>query len=144
MFGVIEYTYSSAELQSVYFITPNSVSVFYNPKQLTGLHRWRWRAILHFPHYQIVSCHSWDTCWRRGVLLLCRVTVRLPASNKCPSYDIKQSDIEGNAEQPFITMTFLVPSGWSGSTWSGPIYGSNRTVWHLNCANKWLIRSWNL
>ena len=37
----------------------------------------------------------------------------------------------GNMEYPFIAPRFTWPQ--SGSTWEDPIYGSNRTVWILNC-----------
>ena len=39
----------------------------------------------------------------------------------------------GNAEYPFIAMIPWSNLTQSSSTWYGPIYGSNRTVWHLNC-----------
>ena len=54
--------------------------------------------------------------------------------NKRPGYDIKQSD--GNlrtVEYPFIAIALRSTLTQSGGTWKGPIYGSTRTVWHLNC-----------
>ena len=38
----------------------------------------------------------------------------------------------GNAEYSFIAIAPRFTLAWSGSIWQGPIYGSNRTVWHLN------------
>ena len=45
--------------------------------------------------------------------------VRSPSPNECPVYDIRPSKDEAQLAR-------------SGSTWKGPVYGSNRTVWHLN------------
>ena len=39
----------------------------------------------------------------------------------------------GNMEYSFIAIALRYTLTWSGNTWQGPIYGSNRTVWHLNC-----------
>ena len=38
----------------------------------------------------------------------------------------------GNAEYPLIATAFRFTLARSGNTWKGPIYGSNRIVWHLN------------
>ena len=38
-----------------------------------------------------------------------------------------------NVEYPFIASASRSTLTWSGSTWQGPIYGSNKSVWHLNC-----------
>ena len=38
-----------------------------------------------------------------------------------------------NAEYRFIAITSTSTLARRGSTWLGPIYRSNRTVWHLNC-----------
>ena len=37
-----------------------------------------------------------------------------------------------NVEHSFIATTFRSTLTRSGSTWQAPIYGSNRTIWHLN------------
>ena len=58
--------------------------------------------------------------------------------------DIKQSDGEVpiNLElwimwsTPFFSIAFRFTLGKGGSTKYGPIYGSNRTVWHLNCVQR--------
>ena len=39
----------------------------------------------------------------------------------------------GNMEYLFITIAPRFTLARRGSTWKDPIYGSNRTVWHLNC-----------
>ena len=39
----------------------------------------------------------------------------------------------GNAEYPFIAIAPRSTLAQSSSIWKGPIYGSNRTVWHSNC-----------
>ena len=39
----------------------------------------------------------------------------------------------GNAEYPFIAVVPRSTLAWSVSTWKGPIYGSNRSVWYSNC-----------
>ena len=55
--------------------------------------------------------------------------------NKCPGYHTKQSD----GEAPGMQSTPSLPSlpgpllPRVNSTWQGPLYGSNRTVWHSNC-----------
>ena len=79
---------------------------------------------------------SWGCRIRR--LRLCR-GVRLPP-NKCPGYDTKQSD----GEAPVLLELCGMQSAPSlpllpGPLWArvvapdmGPIYKSNRTVWHLN------------
>ena len=64
---------------------------------------------------------------RIHLLYLCR-----GIRNECPEYDIKQSNGEAYAEYPFIAITPMSTLTWSGSTWQDPMYGSNRTVWHLN------------
>ena len=38
----------------------------------------------------------------------------------------------GNVEYPFIAIALGTTLAQNGSTWKGPIYGSNRSVWHLN------------
>ena len=60
--------------------------------------------------------------------------------NECPWYDAKLHLMVrlkpwnlGNVEYPFIAKTPSSTLIRSGSTWWDPIYGSNRTVWHLNC-----------
>ena len=79
-------------------------------------------------------------------LHLCR-EVRLPQWVSC--YDTKQSDGEGLVMLELWGM-LSTPSLLSllGSLWSGviapdrgPIYGSNRTVWHLNCVLRlnWVV-----
>ena len=46
-----------------------------------------------------------------------------------PGYDFKQSDVEAPVmlEHLFIGITPKSTRTWSGSTWLGSIYGSNRT-----------------
>ena len=39
----------------------------------------------------------------------------------------------GNPEYPFIAIARRSTLFWSGSNWLGTTYGSNRTVWYLNC-----------
>ena len=36
----------------------------------------------------------------------------------------------GKAEYPFLAIVLRSTQDQSGSTWQGPIYGSNRIVWH--------------
>ena len=38
----------------------------------------------------------------------------------------------GNMKYPFIAIAPRSTLAQSGSIWLGPIYGSNRTVWHFN------------
>ena len=47
----------------------------------------------------------------------------------------------GNVEYPFIAITSRSTLARNVSTWKGPIYDSNRTVWHLNCVqtNEWMF-----
>ena len=45
----------------------------------------------------------------------------------------------GNAEYLFVAIDLRSTLAQSGSTWLGPIIGSNRTVWHLNCV---LMLNW--
>ena len=87
-------------------------------------------------------------------------------TNKCPGYDIKQSDGKVAVMLDLwvmqSTLFFAIAPrstlAQSGSTWLGPIYGLKRTIWHLNwvqmndsfyielfeisrfdqCVNKWL------
>ena len=42
----------------------------------------------------------------------------------------------GNVDPPFIAIAPRFTIARSGSKWLGPIYGSNRTLWHLNWAKK--------
>ena len=59
--------------------------------------------------------------------------------NECPVPDTEQSDVEapvlqevlGNSGFQFIAITPRSTLTQSGNTWLGPIYGSNRTIWHL-------------
>ena len=59
----------------------------------------------------------------------CMSAERQDTPKECPRYDIKQSDDElpGNEEYLFIAIAPRSTLAWSGSTWYGPIYGSNRT-----------------
>ena len=63
------------------------------------------------------------------------------SSNECPWYDTKQSNGEASVMLKFWKM-WSIPSlpSLPGPLWpgvvapnKGPIYGSNWTVWHLNC-----------
>ena len=49
----------------------------------------------------------------------------------------------GNVEYLFIAIAPRSTLAWSGSTWYGPIHGSDRTVSHLNCVLmlNWIV--WN-
>ena len=64
----------------------------------------------------------------------------IPPPNRCPGYDIKQSDGKtpalgdlGNVKYPFIAIAPRSTLTRSVSSWKGPVYGSNRTKY----ANKW-------
>ena len=64
-------------------------------------------------------------------------TASLPGirpQNKYLGYNIKLSNtgVLENAEYPFIAITPRFTLVRSGNTWNGPIYGLNRTIWHLN------------
>ena len=45
-------------------------------------------------------------------------------------------ELRDNAEYPFIVRTPGSTLAHSSSTWQKPIYGSNKTVWHLNSVQK--------
>ena len=55
-------------------------------------------------------------------------------ANECPVYDAKnaRAPVMGNVEYPFIAITRRSILAWRSSTWKDPIYGSNRTDWHIN------------
>ena len=60
---------------------------------------------------------------------------------ECPGHDIKQSDgfqlgYLGNVEYPFIAIATRSTLAQSGSSWFGPIYGSNRTIWIIKRDDK--------
>ena len=59
-----------------------------------------------------------------------------PRPNECTDYDIKQSDGDtgalGNAVYLFVAITPRSILTWRCRTESGPIFRSNRTVWHSN------------
>ena len=67
-----------------------------------------------------------------------------PNPNECPDYDTNSDTIWlrwwgssnakalGNVEYPFIVITSRSTLSQGGRTWKSLIYGSNRTVWHLN------------
>ena len=71
-------------------------------------------------------------------LHLCSWCILYKLPNKCPVYDTKQSDGETSVMLDIWGM-WSIPSSPSFlgplccSTWLGPIFGSNRTVWHWNC-----------
>ena len=60
--------------------------------------------------------------------------------DECPAYDFKQSDDEapvilevwGGGKYPFIAITPRSTLTRRGSIVQGPLFGSNRTVRHLN------------
>ena len=89
---------------------------------------------------------SWGC--RKYQLHLCR-RVNPHSPNKCPQYDIKQSDGEAQVmlelQGMWSTSSLPLLPGplWPQSccTWLSPIYGLNRIFWHLNWVqtNDWCL-----
>ena len=56
-----------------------------------------------------------------------------PSPNDCPGHDtnwwwgFSNAGVLGNVEYPFIAIAPKPTLAWCGSTWYGPIYGSNGT-----------------